>query len=126
VLRNSVCRNDNRHIDNGTVIVNKTLPLQRRRQQRPSQQQAATLLLQLPWRPTAMLHDSFARQVCSRSKLLDSYARHFHAGRFLRLRSSSFCYCANIYVTINQICLFDNCSMWQPTVFVSMTAIRQQ
>jgi hypothetical protein len=60
---NSVCRNDNRHIDDGTVIVNKTQPLQRRRQQQPlSQQQTATLLLI----PTTLVFKSHAvRQLCS-------------------------------------------------------------
>jgi hypothetical protein len=58
---NSVCRNDNRHIDDGTLIVNMT-QLQRRRQQQPSQQQTATLLLI----PTTLVFKSHAvRQLCS-------------------------------------------------------------
>jgi hypothetical protein len=59
---NSPCRKDIRHIDVGTVIVNKTQPSQRRRQRQPSQQHTATLLLQQPWLSKATLVDSYARR----------------------------------------------------------------
>jgi hypothetical protein len=98
VTINSVCRNDNRHIDDGTVIVNKTQqPLQRRRQQQPSQQHTTTLLF-IPTtlafkshaarqlRSPVLFNSHAARQLCS-TAMLDNSVRQFRAGRFLLVRS---------------------------------------
>jgi hypothetical protein len=71
---------------NNQQSLSQRQPSQRRWQRQPSQQQTATLLLQQPWR---------LKPRCS-TAMPESSARQFHAGRFLLLRSHSFCYCAHI------------------------------
>jgi hypothetical protein len=128
VTINSVCRNDNRRNDDGN---------DNRRNNKQPRCSPNNLGVQKPRCSTAMLaapatlayKSHAARQLCSPVLLqsLQSHAARQFCSEVLHDSSTlaGFCFCAHIAsaialtytVTINQICLFDNCPMRQPTAF---------